>query len=307
MTSSPVTIKVQSAGGFMGDSARITLNDQEIGFVHYSRGLNVAVIDEVTGHPLVCTTFDTFLPGNADRFADLVDKLPRGRIVAIAVKDDASANLNQRAKRACQSLGSRQVHCLRFRTSWALIGQKDAKPGIAQEELSDYSNVVCSRLIPVSADAVQRPSLGVISAGGNQGNFAQMTWNNEEIGIEGGYQRGLNVVVFDRHDKTQEFGRSFDLFTNPENADAFAQLIEDCSPDHGIAIAVKDDAAINLSERAKQACESIGSRLIRYLQLRSSWAIVGYKDTLADSAIEQLSHEQPVGFRVWLENLSELS
>lgn len=291
----------------MGDSALITLNNQEIGFIHYNRGLNVAVIDEVTGQPLVCTTFDTFLPGNADRFADLVEQLPSGQIVAIAVKDDGSANLNQRAKRACQSLGSRQVYGLRFRTSWALIGQKDAQPGIAQEELSDYSNVVCSRLLPVSADAVKRPSLGVISAGGNQGNFAQITWNNQEIGIEGGYQRGLNVVVFNRHDTTQQISRSFDLFANPENADAFAQLIEDCSPEHGIAIAVKDDAFVNLSERAKQACESIGSRLIRHLQFRSSWAIVGYKDTLADSAIEQLSHEQPVGFRVWLENVSELS
>lgn len=300
MTSSPVTITVQSAGGFMGDSAQITLNDQDIGFVHYSRGLNVAVIDEATGQPLVCTTFDTFFPGNADRFADLVDKLPRGRIVAIAVKDDGSANLSQRAKRACQSLGSRQVYGLRFRTSWALIGQKDAKPGIAKEELSDYSNVICSRLLPVSADAVQRPSLGVISAGGNQGNFAQMTWNNEEIGIEGGYQRGLNVVVFNRDNKTQGFSRSFDLFANPENADAFAQLIEDCSPDHGIAIAVKDDAAINLSERAKQACESIGSRLIRYLQLRSSWVIVGYKDRGESLVIEQLSHDQAVSLRLWL-------
>ena len=284
----------------MGDSAQITLNDQDIGFVHYSRGLNVAVIDEATGQPLVCTTFDTFFPGNADRFADLVDKLPRGRIVAIAVKDDGSANLSQRAKRACQSLGSRQVYGLRFRTSWALIGQKDAKPGIAKEELSDYSNVICSRLLPVSADAVQRPSLGVISAGGNQGNFAQMTWNNEEIGIEGGYQRGLNVVVFNRDNKTQGFSRSFDLFANPENADAFAQLIEDCSPDHGIAIAVKDDAAINLSERAKQACESIGSRLIRYLQLRSSWVIVGYKDRGESLVIEQLSHDQAVSLRLWL-------
>ncbi|MEQ8384239.1 MAG: interleukin-like EMT inducer domain-containing protein [Coleofasciculus sp. A1-SPW-01] len=299
MTSSTVTITVQSAGGFMGDSARITLNDQEIGFVHYSRGLNVAVIDEATGQPLVCTTFDTFFPGNADRFADLVDKLPSGRIVAIAVKDDASANLSQRAKRACQSLGSRQVHCLRFRTSWALIGQKDAKPGIAKEELSDYSDVVCSRLISVSGDTVQRPSLGVISAGGNQGNFAQITWNNEEIGIEGGYQRGLNVVVFDRRDKTQAFSRSFDFFVNPENAEAFAQLIEDCSLDQGIAIAVKDDASVNLSERAKQACEALGSRLIRHLQFRSSWAIVGYKDTSAGSAIEQLSHDRSVGVRVW--------
>jgi len=284
----------------MGDSALITLNDQEIGFVHYSRGLNVAVINEVTGQPLVCTTFDTFLPGDSDRFADLVDKLPSGRIVAIAVKDDASANLSQRAKRACQSLGSRQVYCLRFRTSWAFIGQKDAKPGIAKEELSDYSDVVCSRLLPVSADAVQRPSLGVISAGKNQGNFAQMTWNNEEIGIEGGYQRGLNVVVFDRGNKTQAFSRSFDLFANPDNAEAFAQLIEDCSPDHGIAIAIKDDAFVNLSERAKQACESIGSRLIRHLQLRSSWAIVGYKNRGKNLVIEQLNHDQVVSLRLWI-------
>lgn len=283
----------------MGDSALITVNDQEIGFVHYSRGLNVAVIDEATGQPLVCTTFDTFLPGNADRFADLIEQLPSGRIVAIAVKDDASANLSQRAKRACQSLGSRQVYSLRFRTSWALIGQKDAKPGIAKEELSDYSDVICSRLLSVSGDTVQRPSLGVISAGGNQGNFAQITWNKEEIGIEGGYQRGLNVVVFNRHDKTQGFSRSFDLFANPENADAFAQLIEDCSPDHGIAIAVKDDASLNLSERAKQACESIGSRLIRHLKLRSSWAILGYKDRGESLVIEQLSHDQAVSFRVW--------
>ena len=300
MTSPTLTIKVQSAGGFTGNSTQITLNDQEIGCVHYSRGLNVAVIHEETGQPLFCTTFDTFLPGNSDRFADLIEKLPTGRLVAIAVKDDASANLCHRAKRACQSLGSRHVHGLRFRTSWALIGQKDAKPGIAKEEFSPYSDVFCSRLIPVQSVDANRPSLGVLSAGGNQENITQITWNNEQIAIEGGYQRGFNVVVFNRHTKTQESNHSFDLFTNPANAEAFAQLIESCSPEQGVAIAVKDDAFVNLSERAKQACEAIGSGLIRHLQFRSSWAIVGYKEPSVGSVIEQLSHDESVGLRVWL-------
>jgi Interleukin-like EMT inducer len=90
---STFTLKVESAGANAGNFARISINDTEIGFGDYDRGLNVAVFDQKTGQVLSKVNFDTFLPGNAQKFADFIKNLPTGQIVALAVKDDAIANL----------------------------------------------------------------------------------------------------------------------------------------------------------------------------------------------------------------------
>ena len=141
-------VNVYSAGHDYGNYALIMLNDQEVGFgfENYGCGLNVAVIDEVTGQTISCTTFDTCIDASSvTAFAELVENLPQGRIVAIAAKDDATLSLNDRAKKACESLGSFLLYFLPFRGSWAMIGQKGATVGTAVESVSGDSPVECSR------------------------------------------------------------------------------------------------------------------------------------------------------------------
>ncbi|MBE9125085.1 hypothetical protein IQ258_02660 [Coleofasciculus sp. LEGE 07081] len=301
-------MKVQSAGYNHGNSALITVNDEEFGFESYSQGLNVALIHEVTGQKLCCTTFDTYGDeGSATAFAQFIENLPNGRIVALSVKDDASLRLNDRAKKACESLGSYLSYFLQFRSSWTMISQKNALPGTPEESLSYEAAVTCSRSFVVPSVSANGSTISVTSAGLDFGDVAQITLNGQGVAIEGGYQRGLNVVVFDSSTTIPILNQSFDLFANPTAADAFAQLIEDLPEGQIVAIAVKDDGFYNLSERAKQACEAIGSRLIHHLQFRNSWAIVGYKGASPGSIIENLNTSGAVSVKFWISSLISMN
>ncbi|MEQ9000062.1 MAG: interleukin-like EMT inducer domain-containing protein [Coleofasciculus sp. B1-GNL1-01] len=294
-----LTVQVSSAGYEHGNSASIRFNTQDLGENFYNRGLNVAVFDEFTGQPIFGTTFDTFNPGNSESFAQFVSTLPPGRIVAIAIKDDANFNLSDPGKRACKSLGSRLIDHLQFRSSWAIIGQTGAAPGTATEKLSHEAAVTCSR--EITATKVKVPSfvVAVTSAGNNWGNMAQVTCNGELVSFTGGYQRGLNVVVFDQSNGHHLHSRSFDFYADPANADAFADWIETIPQGRVVAIAAKDDASFNLSDRAQAACKLIGSTQIDRLQFRGSWAIVGVKGASGGAVIENLNNFGSVSVNAW--------
>ncbi|MEQ8469082.1 interleukin-like EMT inducer domain-containing protein [Coleofasciculus sp. E1-EBD-02] len=293
------TVQVFSAGYDHGNSASIKRNTQDLGENCYNRGLNVAVFDEFTGQPIFGTTFDTFNPGNSESFAQFVSTLPPGRIVAIAIKDDANFNLSDPGKGACKSLGSRLIDDLQFRSSWAIIGQTDAAPGTATEKLSHEAAVTCSREITATKVSVPSFTIAATSAGNNWGNMAQVTCNGELIPLAEGYQRGLNVVVFNPSNGRQLQSRSFDIYADPANADAFADWIETIPQGRVVAIAAKDDASFNLSDLAKTACKSIGSTQIDRLQFRGSWAIVGIKGASGGAVIENLNNFGSVSVNAW--------
>ncbi|MFP5273899.1 interleukin-like EMT inducer domain-containing protein [Coleofasciculus sp.] len=294
-------ITVQSAAYDQGNSARITVNDEEFGFEPYNRGLNVAVIHEVTGQKLGGATFDTFGdPSCAIAFAEWVENLPVGRIVAIALKDEGTVYLDERAKNACAALGAYWVYYLQFRSSWAMIGQKGATPGTAVEALSDEHGVTCSRSFTLPSIFTDTATISATSAGGEYGFLAHISRNGNIIPIQAGYQRGLNLVVFEPATGKPVLSRSFDLFADASVADAFAQQIEGIPDGKIVAIALKDDAFVNLSERAKQACRAIGSRLIDGLQFRGAWSIVGYKGASPDAVIENLNNSGFTSVKAWM-------
>ncbi len=151
------TILVESAGAKGGNFAKISVNGTEIGFGTYTRGLNVAVFDQQTGQIVYKVSFDTFLPGNAQRFVDFINNnVATGQIVVLAVKDDAIANLFQPLDpiiAALELIGSTQFGTLQFQGSWALIGQKGA-PGTAVEQLSPNSPVSVTRSITWGSPAI---------------------------------------------------------------------------------------------------------------------------------------------------------
>ncbi|MCV3212381.1 hypothetical protein OGM63_02350 [Plectonema radiosum NIES-515] len=160
MSNITFTLKVESAGAKGGNFARISINGTDIGLIS-GRGLNVAVFDQTTGQVLSKANFDTFLPGNAPRFADFIKSVPTGQIVALAVKDDAIANLYTEAYdavvQAFLSIGSTKFGDLQFQGSWALIGQKGGFAD-ATEELSPSSPVTVTRsFYPTSPPPIELP------------------------------------------------------------------------------------------------------------------------------------------------------
>ena len=132
---SPVNIDVH---GF--DEAFISIfgaDGAEVKASSGRRGYNVTVIDPRTGKVIESVGFDTAANSyEADALAAYLTGIPRGRIVAVATKGDAGANLTPAAVQALAGLGSRaQVPADLQGMAHALIGVQGAVPGAAAEEI----------------------------------------------------------------------------------------------------------------------------------------------------------------------------
>jgi hypothetical protein len=135
---SPVNIVVRSAGSEVGDFAHIYVDG--IDASPNERGYNVVVINAQSGAVEASAAFDTFAsPENSARLARFIEKIPEGRIVAVAVRDEASRNLTEEAVSALRSIGASQNLRGKFRWSHAIIGAKGATNGTANESMNDIA------------------------------------------------------------------------------------------------------------------------------------------------------------------------
>jgi hypothetical protein len=143
-TESPVNLVVQSAGQEVGDFAHIYVDGLDVS--PNRRGYNVAVLDPTSGSVEAVAVFDTHLDPAASRaLAAFLDGVPSGRIVAVAIADEASRLLDEDAVIALQGIGATGDLRDKFRWGQAIIGVKGAAPGTALEALN--------WIMPVSAVA----------------------------------------------------------------------------------------------------------------------------------------------------------
>ncbi len=296
----PVEFKVESAGGDAGNYARILVPGAEINFGPYTRGLNVAVFDEITGQLLVSTTFDTFIAANCRSFANFIETFPAGRIVAIGVKDEASVSLltdptiAPTVSQAFQSIGSSKYALLTYRASWALIGQKGSAPGTAVEEVSATSAVSVTRSFEVTPLIPLTPVVVATSATEHhQGESVGISVNGTKVEIAGGYQSGLNLAVVDEVSGAVVSSRAFDVFANPAAANEFVQLVDSLPAKRIVAIVMKEGNKNSpnsnpFPESVKTACMSLGSLRVHYVWEQGIRAMVGAKGAAVGSARENL-------------------
>jgi 4-amino-4-deoxy-L-arabinose transferase-like glycosyltransferase len=132
---SPVNLDVHSF-----DEAFISLfgpDKREVKASAGRRGYNVTVIDPRTGKVLDAVGFDTAAnPYEAEALAAYLAGIPQGRIVAVATRGDAGANLTQAAVEALRGLGSRAQSPADLQgMAHALVGLQGAAPGTAAEEI----------------------------------------------------------------------------------------------------------------------------------------------------------------------------
>lgn len=115
------SIVAYSAGSEVGDFAHIFVNgiDQSPN----ERGYNIVVVDPRSGAVESRAAFDTFASTeNSVRLAQFIAQIPGGKIVAVAVRDEASQNLTQDAVSALRSIGAQEDLRGKFRWSHAKIG-----------------------------------------------------------------------------------------------------------------------------------------------------------------------------------------
>ncbi|KAJ3036286.1 hypothetical protein HDV00_002943 [Rhizophlyctis rosea] len=135
------------------------------------------------------------------------------------------------------------------------------------------------RLSEMGANLPSELLLLTQSGGFSSGNFSriEVVRDGQNQPLRGVFGRGLNVAILDPFDGSVLERIGFDTHASQEESNEFARLIEWLDPGTIVAISVMDDAAEQLSDAARAACESLGSSRIRELRYRDSWCIIGEK------------------------------
>ena len=300
-------IVAKSAGTSFGNFAEISV-EGEVVPMEYSRGLNVLVINESSGRILHNRTFDTHtdyvantLP--ADAFASFITSLPKGRVVAIAMKDEAVDALTQSAKQACKSIGSTLIERVDRGGSWAIIGTKGswAPSGSAAEAGSNSRAVQSTYWLTLHSSTGLKPcNISVRSSGYEKGLSTDLFINNMQLPRA---YRGISVGVINsefEYECSFEWAGTFDTNSNTESANDLASRIHSAPVGRIIIAAIWDEGTDSLTENAKLALESIGSALIRNVGYREAWAIIGRKGASPGSVPEVL-HANSVALGAWLQ------
>lgn len=107
------------------------------------------------------------------------------------------------------------------------------------------------------------------SAGYSSGNFCRIEVGGQSV--VGNGVRGLNVVLLDHRTGTVLEVTDFDTHISKEESEDFSRLIETAVDGSFVLVAAKDDCREQLTEAAKLACESIGSKMIREVAYRDGW------------------------------------
>lgn len=98
------------------------------------RGIHVLVLNQFRGSVMARRVFDTYLPRQDDELTRFLSMVSEGRILVLAVKDEASFKMGpgSSARRLLRRLGSEQIGRLRWRDMWAFVGRKRELPEIGR-------------------------------------------------------------------------------------------------------------------------------------------------------------------------------
>jgi len=129
-------IHLYSAGFDDGNWCKIEING-EAAIDGGHRGHNIVVLDTLTGQIEDKLWFDTLdKTENSDSMAAYIGRIPEGKIVLVAIRDEGSYRMTEAAYQALESLGSALTRQVQFRDSYVLLGRKGASPGTVPEVLS---------------------------------------------------------------------------------------------------------------------------------------------------------------------------
>ncbi|KAK2902259.1 cell surface hyaluronidase isoform X2 [Channa argus] len=109
---------------------------------NFSRGINLRVVDQDTAAVLTQERYDTHESFNdSQRLTQLLQSLPAGRIVALAVGDSAVKSLLDETKKAIkEKLGSSFVSSLQYRQAWALVSVVGGGNASCTEDVREHEN-----------------------------------------------------------------------------------------------------------------------------------------------------------------------
>ncbi|MFH1132749.1 MAG: interleukin-like EMT inducer domain-containing protein [Pseudomonadota bacterium] len=138
---SPVDIAVASGGMSLGNFCEIWVNSRlESSNVE---GANIVVIDANNGNILGGRGFDVYThPAQFEEIKLFLEHFPKGNIVAIGVRGDASRHFAFGGKTALVKFGAQTDLTAQKNASYAAIGVLGAQPGSAIEQLNNKGHAL---------------------------------------------------------------------------------------------------------------------------------------------------------------------
>lgn len=172
--SAGILLRAESSGWLnSGPTYHARLYVDGVQYAPNQSGLNVAVLDQNTGNVLETGLFSTYSEYSSDaaasraRFANFINGIDNGRVVMMAVHDDAMAawifpgDFRSDLSAILQSVGGSLTNMtnIGFRGSYALIGVKGAPVGSGVEASGTRSGspVAVTRTLDVQVQAPVAP------------------------------------------------------------------------------------------------------------------------------------------------------
>ena len=285
----PCSVVLQSSG-HSGIGTNVVVNNTRR-ISPLPHGITVAVLGD---NECAVETSQTFTSSQSRQLADFIKEIPPGRVVLASISDDGVQHMTDAGRAALEAIGSAIIRNVGYRQAWAIIGKKGGPRGSVLEEQHSYSTAIGTTTTLASADAPYT-SLIVKSAGYVVGNYATFVVNGKALQITSEYGRGLNVAIIDETNNNILHKQVFDTYHDPSStiSSNFVNLIDSLPNGRVVAIAIKDEGWNHLSEAAKQAIEGLGSKYIRQVQYRGSWAIIGRKGAQQGTVLEAGSNVGP--------------
>lgn len=128
-----------------------------------------------------------------------------------------------------------------------------------------------SELTPIEPSPF--PAITIISAGEEVGNLGHIYVNGVDVSSN---RRGFNIAII-AEDGTVLDSAAFDTHADPAASHALAEFLAAAPDDALIAIAVKDEASMQLTAEAVDALKAIGGTVDLRGQFRASYALIGRK------------------------------
>ncbi len=255
---SNTSIVVKSAGYTTGNTAEVIVDGETVQMLNgYQWGLNVVVIDEKSFVVLDRKVFDTYADTSASvAFVKYVESLPLGRIVTIAVKDEATWHLTSAAREACTTIGSNRIHELKYRGSWAIVGFKGASVSSVVEALSnDEDSVKCLAVLPV--DPFNADGISVVANSGAYTNSGDKYAFISLDGVKADHDitRGITLAVVEPSTGTFETCKSFDTYSSESESAALANFIDTIQAGKMVIGIVYDEANWHFQDDARRALQ----------------------------------------------------
>ena len=299
-------ITVMSSGNNNGAAASFTIDGKEIEIVSEdgtNTGLNVVVFDQDSGKVQERRVFNTHTEvvadySPSDSFADFIDDLPTGRVVAIGIRGDAITHLTEEAKRACEKIGSRLIRYAQIDRSWVIVGRKGALPGEVAESVKYYSHAWATYYLPVSSNsnntsckisAASSTHWSGCSYSGYLGTHISITNNTYPDNLCLG--RGITVGLVRENSCEFEQTVTYNTYSSSSEDNRLRSFINSIADDRIVVATIAYEGVGNLDSYGKAALESIGSAHIQNVGTWQAWVIIGRKGA-APGSVPEAFHGQ---------------